>query len=132
MVRKRRTFRGHDIAQWLLNTALFVSLLLSSELTQQPQYAQSYQTELVLLSSEASNNTVARPGSYYPTDEKESDKRCSLYPFVHIQLHYASCLKAKLKNDRLIVPPVPIAVRYLQFQSTLPTFDEDHFVSLGG
>lgn len=128
MVRKRTTSRGHAIARWLSNAALFLSFLLSPELTQRPQHFQSYQTELALPVREASRNMVAYPRSYCRTDVKEID---SLNSFVYIQLHHSSSFSAKLKNARLIVSPVP-TVRYLQFQSTLSGSDEDLFLSLKG
>lgn len=132
MARKRTTSRRHSIARWLLNATLFINLLLSSEPTQQPQYFQSYHTELALPARGVSRNTVAYLESYCHADVKEIDKSYSLNSFIHSQLHYSSFLSNKLKNARLIVPPILVAIRYLQFQSTLSGSDEDLFFSLRG
>lgn len=132
MVRKRITSRSYTISRWLLNALLFICLLLSSELSQQPQHFQSYHTELALTARETSTTTVTYPRSSYNTDGKEIDKSCSISSFIHSQLHYSSCLSTKLKNGPLVVRPILVAIHYLQFQSTLPGSDEDLFLSSRG
>lgn len=135
MVRKRTRFWGYVMAQWLLNAAFFLSFLSSSESTQQPQLFQCYHTELAIPVREASATIVAYPEFCRGTGVNENYKPFSadlFDSFKHIQLHHSSATWVKLKNVRLRVSPVFNAVRYVQDQSCVSTFDEDHFISLKG
>lgn len=132
MARKHTTCRGYALSRWLLNAVLFLSLLVSSELAQQPQHFQTYHTELALPARGATRGTATYLASYRHTDVKKVDNSFLLNSFFHTRLHYCLLLKTKLTNARLIVPAVSIEVRYLHFQSALSASDADLFHSLRG